>query len=963
MDAETETAKVLIQPAAGDAARDHYRETIEEPVPVARLRPYLSEEVLQELTDHHPSGEVYIWGLTPGAGGRGRTQWEKISPGDVALFSWDGQFRSYGRVTVKAENADLARELWGTDDDGQTWQLLYFLTEPAECAIPYEEFNEAAGYKRKFVPRGFTVLDDDRSEDVLDDISDLRLKNHGSADEAEDGGVREAYRLFRQDRLESLRVRVRAYRAGEIRDLLRNRDLDPETFNVEVWQLGSGGQIEGEEFADQYKDGVAPSEDLLERIELALEQDNLELHGNHHWRPGTRVFGAQFGHERRRDSLRRALDILNREGSAPLDKYRDLAEVDGFGPSTASGLVMLLHPEQFAVYNSKSKAGLRRFGRSFDTIEEFQSSVAELREMVGATDYPELDRFLYLVEEDCISIPGSAAGRPNVWWVNQGQAFEQGARGGYVWAPTENKNGTRISYHENVARLVLGDRILHYAEGALRAVGTITGSPVVSQRPSNLPSDTWQDEGFFADVEYDFLDEPIERNRIPEEWRLEEDGPFSRTGGVKQGYLFPLSENFTENLVGRFPQLRDRFPEFENGGPQPVVPEVNLEAVVQEFSRELADAGLRFGAGPRHEAFVRDFVVSLATKQLVILTGLSGSGKTQIALQFGRWLSGDDEDRYRVVPVRPDWSGPEALFGYEDALQEPAADGRRAWHVPAPLEFMLRAARDEEHPYLMILDEMNLAHVERYFADVISGMESGEGCLPNLRREEDGAWRKVPDEDETEKLAFPDNLFIAGTVNVDETTYMFSPKVLDRANTLEFRVETEDLEADIRKPGQCEPGDPSLVRGFLEIAGDDDWHRKSPPEEKEAFVEELKDLHRTLDGGFSFGHRVLYEAVRFASLHEEAGGRDMEEALDVQVMQKILPRLHGSRRRLEPVMRAVGKFCWDLEPTPDESDGADGFDPADDGLDTEHAALPRSFDKVARMTRRLRANQFVSFTE
>ena len=92
---------------------------------------------------------------------------------------------------------------------------------------------------------------------------------------------------------------------------------------------------------------------------------------------------------------------------------------------------------------------------------------------------------------------------------------------------------------------------------------------------------------------------------------------------------------------------------------------------------------------------------------------------------------------------------------------------------------------------MLVLDEMNLAHVERYFADVISGMESGEPCVPNLVREEgeDGLWRQDPDEPE---VSFPPNLFIAGTVNVDETTYMFSPRSRP-GNTMEFVVESSDL--------------------------------------------------------------------------------------------------------------------------------------------------------------------------
>src|SRR5690606_37259437 len=379
----------------------------------------------------------------------------------------------------------------------------------------------------------------------------------------------------------------------------------------------------------------------------------------------------------------------------------------------------------------------------------------------------------------------------------------------------------------------------------------------------------------------------------------------------------------------------------------------DLKAVTAAFSKALSKRHLRYDPG-----FVRSFVASLAAKPFAILTGLSGSGKTQIALQFGNWLG---RERVRLVAVRPDWTGSDALFGYEDALMPPDEGGRPPWHVPAALEFMLQAARDPEWPYLLILDEMNLAHVERYFADVLSGMESGQPCLPNLAREDDGAWRLVPDG--PPEVSVPPNLFIVGTVNVDETTYMFSPKVLDRANTLEFRVATDDLAGDSRKPVPCPPGPAELVRGFLAIATDPDWHVDNPHPQKDDISSRLRDLHRVLSRfGFEFGHRVFTESLRFAAMMAAAGEPGVEAALDAIVMQKILPRLHGGRRRLEPVLEAVGYFAFYLEAPPADAMDA-SFDPLNPPDGEDGPRLPRSFAKVQRMTGSLRANQFASFAE
>jgi 5-methylcytosine-specific restriction protein B len=378
----------------------------------------------------------------------------------------------------------------------------------------------------------------------------------------------------------------------------------------------------------------------------------------------------------------------------------------------------------------------------------------------------------------------------------------------------------------------------------------------------------------------------------------------------------------------------------------------DIQAAIASFSRALRSARVDFGK--RHDELAAAFVCSLLAKPFVILTGLSGSGKTQIAVRFGEWLG---EDRLHVAAVRPDWTGSEALFGYEDALRPRSEDGRAAWVVPAPLAFILRAARDPNHPYLLVLDEMNLAHVERYFADVLSGMESGLECLPNLEPDS-GTWRAKKGPDTT--IPFPSNLYIVGTVNVDETTYMFSPKVLDRANTFEFRVATHDLIAQPVKPTNAQPGEMELVRGLLELSR---TGSEVPKEAIDALGARLRVLHAFLARhNFEFGHRVFQEALRFGAFGLAAGFPDVNAVLDRVVMQKVLPRLHGSRRRLELPLLGLARFCTQL---PDTIEADRELSSMVDTLTgwTGLAQLPVSYEKVRRMLYALQVNQFASYTE
>ena len=154
---------------------------------------------------------------------------------------------------------------------------------------------------------------------------------------------------------------------------------------------------------------------------------------------------------------------------------------------------------------------------------------------------------------------------------------------------------------------------------------------------------------------------------------------------------------------------------------------VNSSAALDDMLQELE------AAVPNQQDAVRtslELILKIDRRHANLLfAGPARSGKTQLALRLGEWFgTNGDVARLLTVAVRPDWVGPEALFGYRDALR-PTRNGRDAWFVPAPLSFLLDARKDPGMPYLMVLDEMNLAHVERYFSDFLSGVESRRPVL------------------------------------------------------------------------------------------------------------------------------------------------------------------------------------------------------------------------------------------
>ena len=360
----------------------------------------------------------------------------------------------------------------------------------------------------------------------------------------------------------------------------------------------------------------------------------------------------------------------------------------------------------------------------------------------------------------------------------------------------------------------------------------------------------------------------------------------------------------------------------------------SLAGVVAEFDNSIDEAGLIFSG--INEELPSSFLRGLLVKRFCLLGGLAGSGKTQLAKSFGKWL-GDNKDgkqRYLIVPVRADWTSPDPLFGFEDALGE-SLNGRKAWNVPEPLRFIHEAAKEPSRLWLLVLDEMNIAHVERYFSDVLSGIESNEPVVPNVQLESDNNWRIS--EGSPEKIVLPKNLIILGTVNIDETTYQFSPKVLDRAFTFEFRVQTDELSNSAVRPEPLLSANEKSLELISQIATQDDWHIEHLPS-VDVIYQELRKLHVVLSEiGFEFGHRSMYEILRFSVLCKQSGLSD-EQTMDWSIMTKILPRIHGSAQQLRGLFDELLKFAEEHE-------------------------LVLTGRKLARMKKTVNTNGFVSFAE
>ncbi|MEN3941497.1 hypothetical protein WJU23_09410 [Prosthecobacter sp. SYSU 5D2] len=398
------------------------------------------------------------------------------------------------------------------------------------------------------------------------------------------------------------------------------------------------------------------------------------------------------------------------------------------------------------------------------------------------------------------------------------------------------------------------------------------------------------------------------------------------------------------------------------------------------------------------EGFLGRFIASLAAKPFLILTGNSGTGKTKLTELFVQWLSGNRSGQFAIVPVGADWTDNRNVLGFVNHLRTTILK-EAGTDIPVPvyqttkiLDLLLDAGRKENEgkPFFLILDEMNLSHVERYFADFLSTMESKEGRLllhgeGRLLPRRQGGQCDVP-----ESLALPRNVFVIGTVNVDETTYMFSPKVLDRANVIEFRVEAgvpvRFLESGGRGIGSIVPASAGYDAGFLELslrARSEKGlalalvaHPDRPPADAKEGIEKC---HTTITDLFflmqrrhlEFAFRTIAEILRFLAVNYELKPADVawnwRSAMDAQILQKVLPKLHGSKRKIGSLLAALAKYCehgilTDADALMIDETKAEAYLAAEDRREKSPAFMG-SYSKLCEMMEAVRRDQFVSFIQ
>ena len=394
-----------------------------------------------------------------------------------------------------------------------------------------------------------------------------------------------------------------------------------------------------------------------------------------------------------------------------------------------------------------------------------------------------------------------------------------------------------------------------------------------------------------------------------------------------------------------------------------------------------------------------DYLSAIRTKPFLLLAGISGTGKSRIVKEMAYASCPKEGDlredktspgNYCLVEVKPNWNDSTELLGYETVL-----DGGN-YHLTKFVKFLIKAMQHENVPFFVCLDEMNLAAVEQYFAEFLSILESRKDVdgtikseplipaaifnkydnklfkelFPSKEKQEKGTSYPFVDDElapygnityktlREEGLRIPRNLIVVGTVNMDDTTYQFSRKVIDRAMTIEMNeVNLNDM-FDIEKPDALNYCEDVVDKSFFfaPFAQSNNALQQMNNDERELLTEKIKTTIGQTDADgtttpdsleailsktpFRIAYRVVNELILyFYALRWENKDAEFEElynkALDNILMMKVLPRIEGNEDLVKEPLAQLA--TWTA------------------------GAYPKANAKIVEMRERLERSHFTSF--
>ena len=317
----------------------------------------------------------------------------------------------------------------------------------------------------------------------------------------------------------------------------------------------------------------------------------------------------------------------------------------------------------------------------------------------------------------------------------------------------------------------------------------------------------------------------------------------------------------------RFYMLTHIDEEMRKATPRTYNSKITLEEICNEFRN--------FSAYKLHLYYdikdIRRFIASLYVTKLILLQGMSGTGKTSLAYAFGEYLN----NKTVVIPIQPMWKERTDLIGYYNEFT-------KKFNETTLLNKMYEANYSKDI-YITVLDEMNIARVEYYFAEFLSLLELPNPESRNIDVVSD-VWDNDPKLLREGKLRLPINMWFIGTANNDDSTFAVSDKVYDRAMVINLDKKAEQFD------GKPTSQDPISALHIYELFKKAELKNKLSQRNRRRISELDKYLIETFS--LTFGNRIMKQIEKYVPVVVECGGTELD-AIDDIISRKILRKLES----------------------------------------------------------------------